>query len=70
MKLELVELMQAGFYGLLSLVALQVAGTLRDLKKSIDDLNVRIAVVIERMGSHEQRLKSLEDYNNAQSRDV
>jgi len=47
--------------GLLVLVAKQAVQLLADLKRSIDELNVKIAVIIERVDSHEKRIARLEE---------
>lgn len=42
-----------GFQGLITISALWIA-------KSVSDLNVKIAVVIEKLDSHEKRIEKLE----------
>ncbi len=35
--------------------------TLRNLEKSVEDLNINIAVIVEKTANHEKRIEKLED---------
>lgn len=43
------------------LVGKELISILRDLNKGVDALNTKIAVVIERVDTHETRITNLED---------
>lgn len=44
-----------------SCIGVYLAKTLHDIGASIKELNVNVAVVIERVANHEKRLEKLED---------
>lgn len=46
--------------GLLTFIAGFIASKLSKLTDSVDLLNVRVAVVIERMDNHDQRIREIE----------
>ena len=46
--------------GVLSFVGWSISKDIRRLTISVDDLNVKMAVVIEKIQSHERRIQSLE----------
>lgn len=48
------------FYGVLSFVALYLARTMELMRRSIERLNIRIAVVIEKTANHEKRITKIE----------
>jgi len=49
------------FYGLIGGCAVYGVAILAKMNESIQDLNVKIAVVIEKTGSHEKRLDKHDD---------
>lgn len=61
MEPHLNELIQYGFYGLMSFVATYGVAVLSSMKNSVDTLNVKIAIVIERSDQHD---KILEKHDN------
>ncbi len=42
-------------------IGLYVAGTLKSVSKSVQELNINVAVVIEKVSNHEGRIEHLED---------
>jgi phage shock protein A len=46
---------------IMALCAVYVASLIRDINNSIQALNTKIAVIIERVDSHEKRLNRLEE---------
>lgn len=49
------------FFFAWSCIGLYVANILRDLNSSVKELNINVAVVIERVASHEKRIEKLEE---------
>ena len=43
-----------------SCIGLFVASTLRDIGQSVKELNINVAVVIEKVSNHEKRIERLE----------
>ena len=58
--LEFQNLVQYVFYGLLTYYALDMARTVKQAKTSIEELNGRVGVVIEKITGHE---KSIDEHN-------
>lgn len=56
MEPHLNEMVQYGFYALMSLVATYGVSVLASMRGSIDTLNVKIAIVIERSDQHDKIL--------------
>lgn len=54
------DFVDKGFWALLLGVFMYATNELSSLRKSTEALNVKIAVVIEKVESHENRLKRLE----------
>lgn len=42
-------------------IAIQAVSVLSSLKKSVEELNVKIAVIVNRVDSHEHRIGKLEE---------
>lgn len=55
------EFAQWVFYGLIGFAAVYVARTMELLRRSVEKLNVRIAVVIEKTTNHEKRITKIEN---------
>lgn len=55
------EFAQWVFYGLVGFAAVYVARTMELLRRSVEKLNVRIAVVIEKTTNHEKRITKIEN---------
>ena len=49
------------FKAIISGVSLYVAREMKEMRKSVEQLNVNVAVVIERQSSHERRLDNHDD---------
>lgn len=49
------------FYCGWSCIGVYVAKTIHDMGASVQELNIKIAVVIEKIGNHDERIKRLED---------
>lgn len=49
------------FYFGWSCIGVYVAKTLHDLGQSVQELNVNVAVVIEKVSNHEKRIERLEE---------
>lgn len=56
MEPHLNEMIQYGFYGLMSFVATWGVAVLSNMKTSIDTLNIKLAIVIERSDHHDKML--------------
>lgn len=56
MEPHLNEMIQYAFYALMSGVATYGVAVLSSMRTSIDTLNVKIAIVIERSDQHDKRL--------------
>ena len=52
------------FCGGWSCIGIYVANSLRQMSDSVQQLNVNVAVVIEKVGNHEKRIERLEDKRN------
>lgn len=48
------------FMGLITYFAWQVANNIEIMRQSISELNVRVAVVIEKVTSHDREIESIE----------
>lgn len=55
------EFIQWGFYSVLTGCAIYLTAILNGLKGSVDELNVKMATIIERVSHHEKRIEKLED---------
>lgn len=60
MKPEIQDLIQTGFYSLLSLCALIGVQMLSGMKKSIEELNVKMAEVLKDQGHNQNRFDVIE----------
>lgn len=49
------------FYGSIGFAAFRMVGILDQLQASVESLNVKIAVVIQRSDNHEKRIERLEE---------
>lgn len=49
------------FYGVIGFAAFRMVGILDQLQASVESLNVKIAVIIERSDNHEKRIERLEE---------
>lgn len=58
--LEPSQLIQSVFYGMAALLGTLALNTLRSMSNSINELNVKIAVVISELKNHDARIASLE----------
>jgi len=52
---------QWAFYALISGCAVYMVNILAGLKTSVDDLNIKMATIIEKTTNHERRIEKLED---------
>ena len=59
------ELFIAIFIGVAGYFGSKLVDILQNIQKSIETLNIQIAVVIERTDSHEKRIEKLEEKTNA-----
>jgi len=59
--MEFAKFVEWVFYGLIGGCAVYGVAILSKMNESIQDLNVKIAVVIEKTGSHEKRLDKHDD---------
>lgn len=55
------EFVQWGFYSVLTGCAVYLTSILNGLKGSVDELNVKMATIIEKTSNHEKRIEKLED---------
>lgn len=55
------EFVQWGFYSVLTGCAIYLTSILNGLKISVDELNVKMATIIERVSHHERRIERLEE---------
>lgn len=58
---EFSQFVQWAFYGLISGCAVYLTSVLSGLKNSVDELNIKIAIVIEKTNAHEKRIEKIED---------
>jgi hypothetical protein len=58
---EFSEFVQWGFYSVLTGCAIYLTSILNGLKGSVDELNVKMATIIEKTSNHEKRIEKLED---------
>lgn len=58
--MDFINFVQTSFYGLISFVAIYITTILSGLKNSVDELNIRVAVIIEKTSNHEKRIEKLE----------
>lgn len=49
------------FYGALGGIALYVARSIERMRESVESLNVNVAVIVERVESHDKRISKLEE---------
>lgn len=59
--LEFKDFVQWVFYALLSGCAIYLTTILSGLKLSVDELNIKMATIIEKTSNHERRIEKLED---------
>ncbi len=59
--MEFKDFVQWVFYALLSGCSIYLTTILSGLKSSVDELNVKMATIIERVSHHERRIEKLED---------
>lgn len=45
-----------------SFIGLHIASSIKEAKDSIQELNVNVAVVVEKVGNHEKRIEKLEGW--------
>lgn len=62
--MDFIEFAKYIFYGLMGGVASYGVYVLAKIQASIEELNVKVAVVISRSDSHEKRLDKLEEKHN------
>ena len=60
-QMEWSQVVGALFYFGWSCIGIYVAKTLHEMGASVQELNVKIAVVIEKVGNHDERIRRLED---------
>jgi hypothetical protein len=56
------EVSKTLFYVMAGVLSLWVANSIDKMSNSVEDLNVKIAVVVERLEAHEKRLDKLENH--------
>lgn len=54
-----IEFVQAGFYGLISFIMVYGLNLFKGIKKSIDELNHNVTVLIEKTTWHEKELQRI-----------
>lgn len=59
--IQFTDFVQWCFYGLISGCAIYLTSILSGLKLSVDELNIKMATIIEKTSSHEKRIEKLED---------
>lgn len=59
--IQFTDFVQWSFYGLISGCAIYLTSILSGLKLSVDELNIKMATIIEKTSSHEKRIEKLED---------
>ena len=60
--MEMADIIKIGLEAVLIPTAWFAIGILSGLKKSIEELNIKVAVVINRVDSHESRIGKLEEH--------
>lgn len=58
------EFMKWAFYGIVGFCAMYMVAILSDMNKNINELNTKIAVVMERNSHYEYRLNNIENRLN------
>lgn len=59
--MEFKDFVQWAFYALLSGCSIYLTSILSGLKLSVDELNIKMATIIEKTSNHERRIEKLED---------
>jgi len=59
--IEFNQFVQWAFYALISGCAMYLTTILNGLKTSVEELNIKMATIIEKTSSHEKRIEKLED---------
>lgn len=59
--MEFKDFVQWSFYGLISGCSIYLTSILSGLKTSVDELNIKMATIIEKTSNHERRIEKLED---------
>jgi hypothetical protein len=59
-NLEVIVALLGFIGGVLSLIGAYIANKLVHMTNSVDNLNIRIAVVIEKLENHDRRIEKLE----------
>lgn len=59
--MEFKDFVQWLFYALISGCSVYLTSILSGLKLSVDELNIKMATIIERVSHHEKRIERLED---------
>lgn len=61
MAAQFSDFVQWVFYGLISGCSLYLVNILGGLKSSVDELNIKMATIIEKTSGHERRIERLEN---------
>ncbi len=59
------QLIEWVFNALLVLIATYAVRVLSKLESSVESLNIKMAVIVEQVGSHEKRIAKIEDRSDA-----
>lgn len=59
--MEFKDFVQWLFYALISGCSVYLTSILSGLKLSVDELNIKMATIIEKTSNHERRIEKLED---------
>jgi len=59
--MEFTKFVEWVFYGVVGGCAVYMVQILSGLKESVDDLNIKMATIIEKTTNHERRIEKLED---------
>lgn len=58
---EFKDFVQWAFYGLISSCFIYLTTILAGLRTSVEELNIKMATIIEKTSNHERRIEKLED---------